>query len=325
MDRSLAREQALLERAPERRPVRVRSSEVRIPGIEVGVEVDERDRALVALRDPQEWQGDRVVTASASSRSARSSVVLAPASICSIASPMSNGFGARSPASATWWTYHGSTSRGAWYGRRSFEPARIAAGPNRAPGRYDTPESNGTPRIATPARSTSSSRGSRANVSGPTYRGRWRPSGAPMGSISGDGIGLQAAIGDCPENQRRDIDRPTGGGMNFNNVLIGSEDPARLAAYYTKLFGDPTMERWRLHDLAARHRRDQRRPAQRGEGPEREPRAAHPEHRDERRPGRLRPLARRRRDGRSRSRTPSTRRPAHGSPRSPTRTTTTSS
>jgi predicted enzyme related to lactoylglutathione lyase len=28
--------------------------------------------------------------------------------------------------------------------------------------------------------------------------------------------------------------------VNFNNVLIGSEDPARLAAYYSKLFGDPT-------------------------------------------------------------------------------------
>jgi predicted enzyme related to lactoylglutathione lyase len=28
--------------------------------------------------------------------------------------------------------------------------------------------------------------------------------------------------------------------MNFNSVLIGSEDPARLAAYYSKLFGEPT-------------------------------------------------------------------------------------
>jgi predicted enzyme related to lactoylglutathione lyase len=28
--------------------------------------------------------------------------------------------------------------------------------------------------------------------------------------------------------------------MNFNNILIGSEDPERLAAYYTKLFGEPT-------------------------------------------------------------------------------------
>ncbi len=29
--------------------------------------------------------------------------------------------------------------------------------------------------------------------------------------------------------------------MNFNNILIGSEDPGRLADYYTKLFGKPAM------------------------------------------------------------------------------------
>lgn len=30
--------------------------------------------------------------------------------------------------------------------------------------------------------------------------------------------------------------------MNFNNILIGTADPQRLADYYTKLFGKPTME-----------------------------------------------------------------------------------
>ena len=30
--------------------------------------------------------------------------------------------------------------------------------------------------------------------------------------------------------------------MNFNSVLIGSEDPQRLKDYYTKLFGKPTFE-----------------------------------------------------------------------------------
>ena len=30
--------------------------------------------------------------------------------------------------------------------------------------------------------------------------------------------------------------------MNLNNILIGSEDPGRLAEYYTKLFGKPAME-----------------------------------------------------------------------------------
>src|SRR5215207_8969803 len=30
--------------------------------------------------------------------------------------------------------------------------------------------------------------------------------------------------------------------MNFNSILIGSEDPARLAAYYERLFGKPTWD-----------------------------------------------------------------------------------
>jgi predicted enzyme related to lactoylglutathione lyase len=30
--------------------------------------------------------------------------------------------------------------------------------------------------------------------------------------------------------------------MNFNNILIGSEDPKRLAEYYTKLFGAPSWD-----------------------------------------------------------------------------------
>ena len=29
--------------------------------------------------------------------------------------------------------------------------------------------------------------------------------------------------------------------MDFNSILIGSEDPARLVEYYTRLFGAPTM------------------------------------------------------------------------------------
>jgi predicted enzyme related to lactoylglutathione lyase len=28
--------------------------------------------------------------------------------------------------------------------------------------------------------------------------------------------------------------------VNFNNILIGSDDPQRLSDYYTKLFGEPT-------------------------------------------------------------------------------------
>jgi len=29
--------------------------------------------------------------------------------------------------------------------------------------------------------------------------------------------------------------------MNFNNIMIGSEDPQRLVDYYTKLLGEPAM------------------------------------------------------------------------------------
>jgi predicted enzyme related to lactoylglutathione lyase len=29
--------------------------------------------------------------------------------------------------------------------------------------------------------------------------------------------------------------------VNFNSILIGSEDPQRLVDYYTKLFGEPAM------------------------------------------------------------------------------------
>ena len=29
--------------------------------------------------------------------------------------------------------------------------------------------------------------------------------------------------------------------MNFNNILIGSENPDRLVEYYTRLLGEPTM------------------------------------------------------------------------------------
>ena len=30
--------------------------------------------------------------------------------------------------------------------------------------------------------------------------------------------------------------------MNLNSILVGSEDPKRLATYYTKLFGKPTWD-----------------------------------------------------------------------------------
>src|SRR3954463_7457291 len=33
-----------------------------------------------------------------------------------------------------------------------------------------------------------------------------------------------------------------GAAVNFNSILIGSEDPKRLVDYYTKLFGKPGFE-----------------------------------------------------------------------------------
>src|SRR3954452_4263218 len=55
------------------------------------------------------------------------------------------------------------------------------AGPNRAPGRELTPESNGEPTTAMSARSTSSSRGRRAKVAGPAKRGTSVASTGPTG------------------------------------------------------------------------------------------------------------------------------------------------
>ena len=73
-----------------------------------------------------------------------------------------------------------------------------------------------------------------------------------------------------------------GDAMNFNNILIGSEDPKRLVDYYTKLFGKPAMEEggytgWQIGSGFVA-----RRPARRG--PRQEPAAgpAHLEHRERR-------------------------------------------
>ena len=56
-------EDALLGRAPERRAVRVGSAKVGVPGVEVRVEVDQRDRAVPRRGGAQQRQRDRVVPA----------------------------------------------------------------------------------------------------------------------------------------------------------------------------------------------------------------------------------------------------------------------
>ena len=61
--------------------------------------------------------------------------------------------------------------------------------------------------------------------------------------------------------------------MDFNSLLIGSEDPARLVEYYTKVLGEPAMIYEAVHRLAARQRLRDRRTALRGPRQERHRRA----------------------------------------------------
>ena len=55
-------EQPLLKRAPERRAVRVGGAEVRIPGVQVRVDVQQRELTVAFCERAQEGQRDRVVT-----------------------------------------------------------------------------------------------------------------------------------------------------------------------------------------------------------------------------------------------------------------------
>ncbi|MEZ4597822.1 MAG: hypothetical protein R3C32_15465 [Chloroflexota bacterium] len=73
--------------------------------------------------------------------------------------------------------------------------------------------------------------------------------------------------------------------MDFNSILIGSEQPGRLVEYYTRLLGEPRFSDGGYTGLAARHRVGHDQPARPGEGPERPSGTHHLEHRDERRRG----------------------------------------
>ena len=96
---------------------------------------------------------------------------------------MLKGEQAMSPASATC-RANGSAPVQALNGRSIFDPARMAAGPKRAPGRYTTPLSNGAPMIATSALPTESNVGRRAKVVGPAKRGICMGSIGPMTTSS---------------------------------------------------------------------------------------------------------------------------------------------
>lgn len=61
METPLGIKQILLARPPERGSVRVARAEVGVPRVEVGVEVQHRDRAVLAVQRAQQREGDRVV------------------------------------------------------------------------------------------------------------------------------------------------------------------------------------------------------------------------------------------------------------------------
>ncbi len=56
-------EQAFLEGSAERSPVRVGGAEVGVPGVQMRVEVDDRDRAVRGRERPQQGQRDGVIAA----------------------------------------------------------------------------------------------------------------------------------------------------------------------------------------------------------------------------------------------------------------------
>ena len=89
--------------------------------------------------------------------------------------------------------------------------------------------------------------------------------------------------------------------MDFNSILIGSEDPARLAEYYTKLLGEPAYAgrgywAWKLGAGYVTLG-----PHSEVKGKNDSPGSAHLEHRDRRREGRLRSDEGRRGDRRHRA------------------------
>lgn len=63
MHRPVLDEEALLEGAPEDGSVRDRRAEVRVPGVEMRIEVHEGDQAVELVHRAQQGQGDRVVPA----------------------------------------------------------------------------------------------------------------------------------------------------------------------------------------------------------------------------------------------------------------------
>ena len=89
--------------------------------------------------------------------------------------------------------------------------------------------------------------------------------------------------------------------MDFNSMLIGTDNKDAMVEYYTKVLGEPSYTGRQLRGLAARLRLGQHRRAFRGPRPQCRPRPPHLEHRDQGRPGRVRSNEGRRRDRRHRA------------------------
>lgn len=60
--------------------------------------------------------------------------------------------------------------------------------------------------------------------------------GGVNGPVRAGGRLAALDAGKPPSEYRRETN------VNFNGILVGSEDPQRLVAYYTKLFGEPTWD-----------------------------------------------------------------------------------
>ena len=89
--------------------------------------------------------------------------------------------------------------------------------------------------------------------------------------------------------------------MNFNSILIGSEDPAATRRLLHEALRAARDSRRRLHRLADRVGLRHRRRTRRGQGQERPSGPDHLEHRDDGRQGRIRADQGRRRDRRRRA------------------------
>ena len=135
MQAVLGVEQTLLTGPAERGAVGERGAEVGVPGVQMGVEVQHGDRAVVAVQRAQQRQRDGVVTAEGDQLGA------AVAQLVGGALDGRDGLGdverVHRDVTCVGDLLHrnGSTSRRGWYVRSSFDAARMCAGPKRAPGR----------------------------------------------------------------------------------------------------------------------------------------------------------------------------------------------